>query len=160
MKNRKKKEKGSYIDSGLRRRFGITFDIVKLGIFFCIIIAVAILITVSSFDVTMYCSRSTAMCEIKKTSILDPLPVELGKFSLAYIKEVNVTNRTVENGKSVYDIEIDRGPERGREFVDFAFNTIIKANTVKMKFLRFYEDLSKSEVVISKHCYFNDYFCF
>ncbi len=124
-----------------------------------IIISFVWLLKIAGFDMMIDCDRTTGYCTISKTDGFKGKIIPLSLFQIGKVVDVLVAERTVEDGTVVYDVLLDCGPKDGKVFIDFVFNTKIKANTVKMKLSRYIETYSKT-LHISKHCYFNDYFCF
>lgn len=114
---------------------------------------------VFGYDIDIDCTKSDNTCVISKSSVIDPVPYKVARFDSGGILDVFVKARTAEDGTTIYDLLLDYGETRGQVFIDYAFNTVIKANTAKMK-LTNYLNGEKETLNINKHCFFNDYFCF
>ena len=111
------------------------------------------------FDINMECDKAKNLCIISKKNIFEPNPIPLRRFDISSIVDISVATRNAEDGKMIYDILLNCGPYKGKVFIDYGFNTKIKANTVQMKLVKFINTPAKT-LNITKHCYFNNYFCF
>jgi len=132
---------------------------VKIAVAAVIGLCILLLFQVASFNVDMHCTKYNNMCTISERSILDPTPTYLGKFDTLKILEIHVVEKHIENNKIVYDILLDYGKKAAPQHINYTFNTLIKANTVKLKLENYISSNAKS-LTVTKKCYFNNYFCF
>jgi len=132
---------------------------VKAGVIIVVLLGFWAAFNVFGYDIDIDCEKSTNTCTISKSSVIDPVPFKIARFNTGGIIDVFVKSRTAEDGSTIYDLLLDYGETRGQMFIDYGFNTVIKANTAKMK-LSNYLNGSAPTLNINKHCYFNDYFCF
>lgn len=118
------------------------------------------LVKIAGFDMMIDCDRDADFCTISKTTGYKGRIIPISRFHISRVIDVLVDERALEDGTKIYDILLDCGPSYGKMFIDYGFNSKIKANTVKLKLSRFIEIRAK-ELHINKHCYFNNnYFCF
>ncbi len=113
----------------------------------------------SEYYMSIDCSKIKNQCVISKKKSPDAEPIVIRQFPVGIIYEVKVEKRKLENGKEIFDILLDNGPFGEDVFIDYGFENVIKANTVKMKMDK-YLTTTAEEFSITKRCYFNDYFCF
>lgn len=149
--DKKRKKRKSKIDFSLKR--------VRALIVVIIVVCFIAITKLAGFDVDVDCTKADNTCTISKSSLLDPVPFKVSRFDTGGIIDVFVRSRKVDGNKLVYDLLLDYGETKGQYFMGYAFNTVIKANTAKMKLTNYLQG-SKSTLNISKHCYFNEYFCF
>lgn len=142
-----------------RRRIFITIKRTMFALGIIALLLIIGLFHISGFDMDIDCDKTKNLCTISKKSTLEPNPIALRRFDIGGIVQANVATRDADDGKMIYDILLDYGPYRGKVFIDYGFNTKIKANTVAMKLSKFINTPEKT-LNISKHCYFNNYFCF
>ncbi len=117
------------------------------------------LIQAAGFDMYLDCEKKTYSCTISKKSAFDHDSIDISRFDTEQIYEVSVAPRKLENKKVIYDILLNFGVDKGEAFIDYGFTNPIKANTVLVKFAKYLET-GAPELSVSKHCYFNEYFCF
>ncbi len=132
---------------------------VKIAVVILVALGFWAAFNIFGYDIDIDCTKSDNMCTISKSSVIDPVPYKIARFDAGGIIDVFVKSRTAEDGSTIYDLLLDYGESRGQLFIDYGFNTVIKANTAKMK-LTNYLNGSAQELNINKHCFFNDYFCF
>ncbi len=141
-------------------RIIITMNQLKIIAAIFVIACLSALIKLSSFDINLDCDRATDFCVISKTSSINPTSVPISRFKISRILDISVEQRKIDNDKIIYDILLDNGPYYEQMYIDYAFNTVIKANTVKMKFSKYLRSLSTQKFSDTKRCYFDSYFCF
>ena len=107
------------------------------------------------------CERTSHTCTISRKNFIDPTIINVSRFDSARIYSVAVATRRLPNNKIIYDLLVDYGTKNGGEavFIDYGFYNQIKANTVRVKFEK-YMQTGAPTLNISKHCYFDEYFCF
>ena len=147
-----------------RKKKKVLFDYLVLKRVKAAVIAIVVLGVIGAYHVLGYdididCTKSNNTCTISKSSLVDPVPYKIARLDSGGILDVFVKSRKIEDGSTIYDLLLDYGETRGQMFIDYGFNTVIKANTAKMK-LTNYLDTSAPDLHINKHCFFNDYFCF
>ena len=147
-----------------RRKKKVFFDYLALKRVKAAVIALVVLGCIAAFhilgyDIDIDCEKANNTCVISKSSLVDPVPYKIARFDSGGILDVFVKSRVIEDGSTIYDLLLDYGEARGQVFIDYGFNTVIKANTAKMK-LTNYLGNSAPDLHINKHCFFNDYFCF
>ena len=148
---RRKKKKTIFDFFSLRR--------VKAAIIIVVVLGTFIILQLTGFDMDLDCTKADNICTISKKSILDAEPFKIARFDTGSVIDVFVRSRKLEDGSVIYDLLLDYGETRGKYFVDYGYNTVIKANTAKMKLTNYLNGSARS-LNINKHCYFNDYFCF
>lgn len=114
---------------------------------------------VAGTDYNIECTKSNDICTISTSDFINKTPVPISRFDTARIADAFVETRQAKDGTVIYDILLDYGPYVGKVFIDYGFNTKIKANTVKMKLLKYINGSDKT-LSVTKHCYFNNYFCY
>lgn len=137
----------------------LTLKRVKITVITVVVLGVVGAYHILGYDIDIDCTKSNNTCVLSKSSLVDPVPYKIARFDTGGILDVFVKSRTIKHGGTIYDILLDYGETRGQIFIDYGFNTVIKANTVKMK-LTNYLSSHAPDLHISKHCFFNDYFCF
>ncbi len=154
-----KKIKDFFTKSRNRIRIIIPVEKLKILAVILIIICVGCLIHISSYDMILSCDKATNTCTISKKNMFDSTSIDISRFDTVKIYNVAVDKRKLENKKVIYDILLNYGPDNGMAFIDYGFTNPINANTVMVKFAKYLETNQKT-LNISKHCYFNNYFCF
>lgn len=146
-----------------KNRIRIILPIEKLKLLAVILVLVCIyaVVQISSFDINLDCDRARHICTISRKNAMDPTVIDISRFDSERIYSVAVATRRLPNNKIIYDILVDYGTKNGGEavFIDYGFYSQIKANTARVKFEK-YLQTGAPTLNISKHCYFNEYFCF
>lgn len=155
--NRNKKDHFKKVRNIIRRILPI--ETIKLLIFVLIAVSIYAVIHVSGFDMDMDCDRNTHTCTISKTSPNDSTPIIISRFDTTRIYDIAVDKRKLKDGKVIYDILLNYGADNGQAFIDYGFTNPINANTVMVQFGKYLES-GMNTIKITKHCYFNEYFCF
>lgn len=132
---------------------------VKIAVIIFVLLGFWAAFNVFGYDIDIDCEKSNNTCTISKSSVIDPLPYKVARFDTGGILDVFVKSRILDNGDVIYDLLLDYGETQGQVYADYGFNTVIKANTAKMKLMNYIKGPAPV-LNINKHCYFNDYFCF
>lgn len=143
-----------------RLRIIITMNQLKIIIALLVIACISALVKLSSFDMNLDCDRTTDFCVISKTSSVNPTPVPISRFRISKIVDISVEQRKIEDDRIIYDILLNNGPNYEDVYIDYGYDSVIKANTLKMKFVKFLGSLSTQKFSATKRCYFDNYFCF
>ncbi len=155
--NRNKKDHFKKVRNIIRRILPI--ETIKLLIFVLIAVSIYAVIHVSGIDMDMDCDKNTHTCTISKTSPNDPTSIVISRFDTTRIYDIAVDKRKLKDGKVIYDILLNYGADNGQAFIDYGFTNPINANTVMVQFGKYLES-GMNTIKITKHCYFNEYFCF
>jgi len=139
----------------------LSLEKIKMAAMVLVLIGIYALVHAIGFDMYLDCDKQTKMCTISKKSTFEPTAIKLGRFDTSRIYEIKVDSRKLESGKLIYDILVDYGTKTGGEavFIDYAFESQIKANTLMMR-LTNYLETNAPELHFKKRCYFSEYFCF
>lgn len=155
--NRNKKDRFKKTRNIIRRIFPI--ERIKLLAFILVAVCIYAVIHVSGFDMDMNCDKNTHTCTISKKSPNDSTYINISRFDTTKIYDIAVDKRKLKDGKVIYDILLNYGADNGQAFIDYGFTNPINANNVMIQFGKYLESNMKT-IKISKHCYFNEYFCF
>ena len=144
-----------------RIRVILPLEKIKIIAVVLVLLCVYAVVQISSFDMNLDCERTSHTCTISRKNFIDPTIINVSRFDSARIYSVAVATRRLPNNKIIYDLLVDYGTKNGGEavFIDYGFYNQIKANTVRVKFEK-YMQTGAPPLNISKHCYFDEYFCF
>ena len=121
---------------------------VKAAVIALVVLGCIAAFHILGYDIDIDCEKANDTCVISKSSLVDPVPYKIARFDSGGILDVFVKSRVIEDGSTIYDLLLDYGEARGQVFIDYGFNTVIKANTAKMKLTNY---LGNSTIIFASN---------